>query len=189
MRIPDDFVVKSRFHSIGERWLRGLGLLIIIATVKVLSMLEIFDLKLNSPMRWVTLVIALICIVVINTLIHERIHHYVFRKYGLKTKVHFAYNTLPIGEGCPRNGAINAIISPLIVLEVLGLAIFVLLWESDFIAYATLFLLANVGLSFSDIEQFVWLRKHPKNYWFGRDKKEGFVMYDPQSASNQCSMD
>ena len=162
MRKPYDFVVKSRFHSIGERKLTCLGLFIVILTVIVLLMLGFFDLKLNFPMRWITLAIALVCIVVINTYFHEKIHQYVFRKYGLRTKAHFAHNSLPIGEVCLRNEAIYAILSPLIVLGVLGSIVFVLLWESDFVSYATLFLIANVGLAFSDIEQFIWLRRHPK---------------------------
>lgn len=187
MRIPKNFVVRSRFHSIGKRWLEGSGLFVVIVIVIALSNLGIFDLKLNSPTRWVTLAIALICIVVINTYFHEKIHQYVFRKYGLKTKAHFAHNSLPIGEVCPRNGAIYAISSPLIVLGVLGLIIFVLLRESDFVAHSTLFLLANVGLSFSDIEQFIWLRSHPKNYWFGYDGKD-FIMYGPQTASGSAQL-
>lgn len=181
--IPNNYIEKSRFRSIGLKWLIVIGLIvcfILYGLIVWLSKLGGFDAKFDSPIMWVLLVLAL----ALSCYFHEKIHQRVFRKYGIQTRIQWynLENRLSPGQACTRNGAIHAIISPLILLGIFGLTILVLAWGNGIFAYAALFLLANVGLAFSDVEQFVWLRKHPKDYLFGYDGKD-LVMYGPQLAS------
>ena len=87
-------------------------------------------------------------------------------------------NTLPIGEVCKRDGAVYATLSPLIILEIFGLILFISIPANDFLPFLVLFLSANVGMATADIAQSIWIWRHPKDYLFGFDGRDS-VMYGP----------
>lgn len=193
MRIPNNFVVRSRFELRGLRLriLLILSLFIGVLFFKLFSILGNFNLllfiaKFNSPLMLVTLAMALLFFIYVHGYVHEKIHQYFFRIYGIRTEIHMNFitpnNTLPIGEACVRNGALYATLSPLVVLEVFGFMLFVLIRESDFLAYAIMFLSANIAMASADLAQSVWIGRHPKEYLFGFDGKDS-IMYGPQPAS------
>ena len=195
MRIPNGYTVKARFQFRGLRSsiLQILSLLIALPLLLLFSNLtktihSDFDLnaflsKFDTVGMTLILGMGLLFFLYVHSYLHEKIHQksigiFIGQEPTLHMNLPVRNVTLPVGEVCTRKEAIIGLLSPLIILEILGFAILWLVSQNDVLPLVILFLSINVGMAAVDIAEAVWLLRHPSNYYFGFDGKDS-VLYGP----------
>jgi len=195
MHIPNGYTVKARFPQHGWR-----ATLMVVIAVLILVLLfpefakltknihSDFDLaksraKFDSGTMQLILIMGPFFFAYIHTYIHEKIHQSCWRIFlGLWPELHMNLPlpnvTLPVGIVATRNKAIIASLSPLILLEILGVVILWLVGSNDSLSLIIFFLSANVGMAANDMIQSLWLLRRPSNYYFGFDGQDS-VLYGP----------
>lgn len=194
MIVPDGYVIKAKFGLRGNRLLMFQIIGLLFAVLLFVAFMRItasthndsdvmqFIRKFDSRSMLTILTMGLLFFIYVHAFVHEKVHQLCYRIFGNKAALHMGFFnpnvTLSIGDVCSRNKAIIVTLSPLIILETIGLVIWPFI-SGGFLFLIILFLSANVGMATVDLAQSVWLLKYPKNHYFGFDGRDS-VIWGPQ---------